>query len=338
MPRVRDHHLDDDGHDAKAGFRRRAAARPGLGAEPVASKASNGSGLVVGLSRRRARVALADGREIECVLSGALAEEQQTALAVGDAIDFRAGSPPMVVAVRPRRTGLSRPDPRNPARERLTAANVDVVVIVASVGSPPLLPGLVDRYLVAVQRGGATPILVVNKIDLLGEAELAAEFEKVRPYEEMGVRVIRVSTRTGAGVADLREALRGTLCAVVGHSGVGKSSVVNALAPGLQLDTGATLRRSGKGRHTTTESAMHAAGDGIRIIDTPGIRSFGLWKMDAEELRWYFPEFVVRAAGCKFRDCSHSHEPGCAVRAAAESGAISLRRHETYLRMLADLG
>lgn len=225
--------------------------------------------------------------------------------------------------VLPRRTTLARTDGAEGAR--VLAANIDIVGVVASCGEPPLRPGLLDRYLIAIRRGGADPLLCINKWDL----STAQEQALLRPYEEMGVSVLRCSARTGSGLDELRSRLAGKLCVFTGHSGVGKSSLLNALAPGLALRTGAVREATGKGQHTTTTSSLHDAGDGIRIIDTPGVREFGIGVLAPDEMH----EFGGYAELCRFRDCTHTHEPGCAVKAAVEIGDIAETRYRAYLRL-----
>jgi ribosome biogenesis GTPase len=217
------------------------------------------------------------------------------------------------------------------------AANIDAVVIVAAVKAPPLHPRLIDRYLIAIERGGAEPIICVNKIDLLAPAEAAAEREKLRPYEELGIRVLACSAGEGRGIGELLTALAGKLCVFVGHSGVGKSSLLNALKPELGLVTNTLRTGDGKGRHTTTGSHLYELSHGVRVIDTPGIREFGLWKLTLDEARWYFDEFTQLAPQCRFADCSHLHEPACAVRQAVENGRIAAARYESYRRIAATL-
>ncbi len=312
-------------------------------------------GLVVALTRRWAEILpdappdpeSAPSVPVGCRLSADLASRQQSAIAVGDRAVFTPDTDgdPEVVRVLPRRTVLSRPDPRDASTERVVAANIDAVVIVVSVVSPPLHPRLIDRYLVAIEHGGARPIIAVNKADLLGPAELGAELRKLDPYRAAGipVAVCRAHPQTGAkDVSALRALLDGVTCAFVGHSGVGKSSLANALHPDLRLEVGALRDQDQRGRHTTTASSMHRIPGsdgraGFRVIDTPGVRYFGLADITPEELRWMFPEFVALAPDCRFTDCTHAHEPGCAVKAAAESGRIPAVRHQTYLRLLEEL-
>jgi ribosome biogenesis GTPase len=317
---------------------RRQAPEP-LPAVPLTGEDSGPTlrGMVVGLSSGACRIASAC--EIySCILPSRLAAHQQAAIAVGDEVTFVPhGAEHRLVDVLPRRTVLSRPDPQNPRRERVIAANADVVCIVVSIKQPPLRPALIDRYLIACQRGGARTILVVNKVDLATHLP-AEQHAVIETYVEMGIQVLRCSASTGAGIDDLRTALAGCTTVFVGHSGVGKSSLLNALAPDLELTTGAVDRRHARGRHTTTRSQLFLIEGGIRLIDTPGIRELGLWHLEAAELRFFFPDFSQLAAGCRFSNCSHIHEPDCAIRAAAADGSLDRGRYATYRRIYEDLG
>lgn len=252
-------------------------------------------------------------------------------LAVGDSILF---SPERrrIVEVLPRRTALSRTDPHNPRIERVIAANIDVVVNVVSLKSPPLSPGLIDRYLIAIGVSGAQPLICVNKIDL---ADDPADLAPLRPYQGAGIDVHFCSATTGAGLEQLSEALAGQLCVFAGHSGVGKSSLLNALHPELSIRTGEVSRATDKGQHTTTASTLYHLPNGAIIIDTPGIREFGLWNVNVNEVRNYYYEF--KTITCAFSDCSHTHEPDCGVKEAVDEGTISESRYEGYLRILASL-
>ena len=305
-------------------------------ATPVAVALPKLTGTVVSIGSGVCEVVL-KGVLTGCVLTPDLAKRQLTELAVGDeaALEQR-GDHCFVVGVLPRRTKLSRPDAGNANLERVVVANVDAVVVVVSVVSPPLHPRVIDRYLIAIQRGGAIPVIAVNKLDLhTSETALAEDLERLRPYEALGVPVVLCSAGDGRGRTELLEVLKGHLSAFVGHSGVGKSSLLNMMRPELALKTGAVSERYGRGTHTTTRSTLWDLGDGTRMIDTPGIRSFGLWKLAEEELLWYFPEFAkVR---CKFGDCSHIHEPSCGVKEGVQNGAISEDRYKTYLRLKASM-
>jgi ribosome biogenesis GTPase len=237
-----------------------------------------------------------------------------------------------VIEVALRRTKLSRPDVDVAEREQVIVANVDIVVIVVSVVTPPLHPRLIDRYLVASQQGGAQAAIFVNKLDLL---EDQSELEVLDPYRKLGIPVIQGSAMTHAGGDELRTTLSGKTCAFVGHSGVGKSSIVNYLKPDAALEVGSISEGYGRGTHTTTASSRHRLSDGTVLIDTPGIRSFGLRELQDSQIASYFPEF--EGFQCRFRDCSHTHEPGCEVQAAVRSGTLDEARYAAYCRLKAEL-
>ena len=255
-------------------------------------------------------------------------------LVVGDEVTVGLiGDQTCVISVQARRTKLSRPDVNDKNVEKLIVANVDSVLIVVSVVSPPLHPRLIDRYLIAIQNGGARPLICVNKIDLL---EDLTELDVLEPYRKIGIPVIQCSTRDTLGIDELRNLLQGQMVVFVGHSGVGKSSLINAFAPELKLVTGDVSEGYGRGTHTTTVSSLHRLPHGTTLIDTPGIRSFGLWSVTQNEIARSFPEFV--GLQCKFNDCTHTKEPGCGVLAAVASGAVSGDRYSTFLRLRDELG
>ncbi len=281
----------------------------------------------------------ATGTEVDCILPSDLARDQRAAVAVGDRVVFTAhgAGSHRIRQVLERRTTLSRPDPHNPRLERVIAANIDVAVHVASVVEPPLRPALIDRYLIAIERGGAEAVICVNKIDLLAvPAERRRQLEQLDSYRRLGLEILPTSAVTGEGLDALHTLLAGKTAVFAGHSGAGKSSLLNALDPDSGAATAGTGGR-GKGRHTTTRSSLYRLEGDIRIIDTPGIRELGLWQLTTQELRAYFPDFEPHAVGCRFNDCSHRHEPDCAVRQAVESGDVARARFETYLRILASL-
>lgn len=293
--------------------------------------------MVVGIFPRGCQVVLG-GELVDADLSPAIRLDDENDLAVGDNVQIRDDPGRKVVtAILPRTTVLSRPDPLLRHRERVIAANVDVVVHVASVIAPPLRPGLIDRYLVAIAYGGAAPMIVVNKIDLALPGEHRdLELEALAVYRELGVPVVPCSTHTGEGTEEIRQRLAGRTAVFVGHSGVGKSSLIRGLEPKLILRIGA-VRTRGTGRHTTTRSTLYDLGNGTRVIDTPGIREFGLWQVDSRELRFYFPELESAALHCRFNDCLHVEEPECAVKSAVEAGEIRPERYATYVKLLEEL-
>ncbi|MEN8183395.1 MAG: ribosome small subunit-dependent GTPase A [Myxococcota bacterium] len=321
--------------------RLRAEEAPGSGApqEPELVEATT-DGTVIWLGPGRARVLLDAGGELECLLCPEIAVTQRSDLAVGDRVAVsETEEVARVEAVLARRTALSRLDPGGGRPiERVIAANVDAVVVVVATRTPPLRRRLVDRFLVAVERGGARPILCLAKIDLLeSEPALDELLETLGPYRELGIPVLACSSVSGRGLPELRAALAGRTCVLVGQSGVGKSSLLNALDPRLGLETREISQSVGKGRHTTTASELLRLEGDIRVIDTPGIREFGLFDLTREELRWYFHEFDAPAQSCRFGDCSHVHEPDCGVREAVAAGGVAEARYDSYQRLLASI-
>jgi len=285
--------------------------------------------VVIAHSRRWAFVQMA-GQERLCALDESLQAVRASLLAPGDDIRVDADQePPVVRALSPRRSKLSRlAHSQSRLVEQVIAANVDVLVVVASAAQPRFKPGVVDRFLISASVGGVRPLLVVNKMDLV-----EAEPEAVRWYRGFDLNVLNTSCVTGEGVDALREALEGAQAVMAGQSGVGKSSLLNAMDPGLQVLTQDVSESTEKGRHTTTASRLYLLAGDIRVIDTPGLKQLGVWGVSPEELAFYFPEFEETAAGCRFRNCTHVHEPQCAVRAAVEAGQVPEQRYESYLRI-----
>lgn len=285
------------------------------------------TGLVVWAGPKSCRVLRSDTQEtIEAVV-------RRQRPVVGDRVRILDRKTSLdVVAIEPRRTRLSRPSVSDAGAEQVIVANVDTVVVVVSILTPPLHPRLIDRYLIAIQYGGAEATLVLNKMDLASPEERAQAGEILAPYRAIGVPFFPVSTLDGEGVDVLRDHLAGKMAAFVGHSGVGKSALVNALYPEIGQQVGAVWEGYGRGTHTTTASDLFILPGGTMLIDTPGIRSFGIWNVGPGELSSYFPEFAEFR--CRFRDCRHVAEPGCAVREAAEESEIPPARYEAYLRLL----
>jgi ribosome biogenesis GTPase len=284
------------------------------------------AGIVVTVFRGGCEVAVGDATR-ELRLAGKHAH-RAVALAVGDDVTFDP-SKGVVIDVQPRRTALVRRRPRDdPRREHVVAANMDRLAIVVSVASPPFRPGAVDRFLLAALAGGLEAILVANKIDLLAGAPLP---EAIAAYATF-LRVFPVSAATGAGLDALLAALARSRTVLAGHSGVGKSSLLNALDPKLGLETG-ELRRDQRGRHTTTRTLLvRLRGDAI-VVDTPGIREIATGPIARELLDRAFPDVARAAARCRFRDCRHAAEPGCAVRDAVEGAAIPPARLASWQRL-----
>lgn len=279
---------------------------------------------------------LIDGEVRLCNLVGEIAKTQKTSLAVGDRVRVQDTGDTrwLVTHVEPRTTLLSRPDPSRADIERVIAANVDIVGIVIAARNPTPRPGIIDRLWVATQRGGAEAFVIVNKMDLTNARYREQLDILLHDYRELGLGVYCVSSQTGEGIEELRAAIRGKTITFAGHSGVGKSSLLNALAPEFQAKTGDVRDRDGKGRHTTSASTLYQLSDGTTIIDTPGVRAFGLMDVGPDSLRFYFPDIHEVAQRCHFSDCRHVDEPGCAVLEAFDTGELSELRYAAWLRLL----
>ncbi len=246
------------------------------------------------------------------------------------------GDDGVVVALKPRRSLLARPDALGEPRP--LAANIDQILVVAA-PRPAYSTDLIDQYLVAAESTGITPLIVFNKVDLLTDAAETAQIEAdLERYRRIGYRVIRASTVANHGLDEVIDVLRDKSSVFVGQSGVGKSSLVQMLLPQHEIKVGALAERSGLGRHTTSAARYYRLdGDGA-IIDSPGVREFSLWHMDAASLAQGFVEFRPFLGTCRFRDCSHRHEPGCALRQAVVDGAVSAERLASFHRMVEEEG
>ena len=305
--------------------------------EPTASTPDRAEqrGVVVEVSSSLCRVDV-DGRSLVCGIRGSLSAEDSgftNVVAVGDeVIVSEDGSDRGVVeAVLPRRTVLARPDVFYGHLQQVIAANVDQVLIVASWLEPNLWPELIDRYLITAERNELSPVICVNKVDLA--EDVAACRAALRPYLDLGYRVLFSSVVTGEGVSELRRTLREKTTVLAGLSGVGKSSLLAAVQPDLQLRTGEISDYSRQGRHTTTQVSLLRLETGGAVVDTPGIREFGLSGLRRAELASFYPEIATVQGGCRFSNCSHTHEPDCAVRAAVEEGPVSATRYHNYKRI-----
>jgi ribosome biogenesis GTPase / thiamine phosphate phosphatase len=282
-------------------------------------------------------VELRGGAVVEAVLRGRLKQEQRTgdAVVVGDRVEVQCpeGGRPTIEAVLARRTELARTAPGSGRRRaKVMAANVDQIVAVFAAARPAPRLGMLDRFLVLAEANSLDAVIVANKVDLATEAER----DVFRVYETVGYPVLFTSAKTGAGVAAFRDRLRGRISALAGPSGVGKSSLLNAIDPELGLRTAEVSRAVGKGRHTTVSARLIPLDCGGYVADTPGLREVGLWGIDPADLDLHFPEFRGHLEQCRFgRSCSHTHEPDCAVRSAVEDGAIPDLRFASYRTLLA---
>jgi ribosome biogenesis GTPase len=223
---------------------------------------------------------------------------------------------------------LARSDVFYTHLQQVIVANADQLLIVTSWRQPHLWLELVDRYLIAAERNGLSPIICVNKVDL--SVDVAICRAELQPYIDLGYRVIFTSALTGTGIGELRDTLRGQTTVLSGMSGVGKSSLLNAVQPGLQIATREVSDFSHEGRHTTTQVCMNELEMGGYVVDTPGVREFGLSGLLRAELVRFYPEIATLEMRCRFSDCSHTHEPGCAVKRALQAGRVSATRYHNY--------
>jgi ribosome biogenesis GTPase / thiamine phosphate phosphatase len=271
-----------------------------------------------------------DGREYRCAvrrLLKSIVTDERSVVTTGDKVWFRdAGSGEgMIERVEPRRGILTRESRR---REHVLVSNVDQVVIVMSLVEPDLKPHLIDRYLVSAQIGGLAPIICLNKSDLV---ELANLQSLVGSYSQLGIPTMFTSARDGTGIERLRTLLAGKSSVFSGQSGVGKSSLLNAIQPGLALRIGSVSDVNQKGKHTTTTSELIRLETGGYVVDTPGIRQMQVWGARPEEIEGYLPEFRPFVVHCAFPDCTHTHESGCAIKKAVDRRMIGVRRYHSYL-------
>ena len=324
--------------------------RPDIGIEDL----PKAEGIVVGFFPGGALVRVGSDELLSGIAKTFRAPEGSSPLAVGDDVSIaltrqqhtdaseadKDRADGMILSRQPRRTALARPRPRSSKRrdrydeepfEKIIAANMDMLLIVAATRDPPLRHGLIDRYLIIAERGELEPLLVINKIDLgQCDAQVLADFE------DLDVPRLFCSAVSGEGMEELQGALKQRRSVLAGASGVGKSTLINAMIPSAEAATRTVRSKDRRGRHTTSAAVVYDLPCGGIIVDTPGIRELGM-KIQLEELPWYFPEFEDVAPQCRFNNCMHTHEPDCAVRLAAEDGNLSARRYGSYLRLLETL-
>jgi ribosome biogenesis GTPase len=294
-------------------------------------------GTVVQVDAKQVLVDLA-GEVVPAALRGTLFEDLGTTknpVAVGDRVRLdKDAEGPAVAEVLPRRNHLSRVASGHDPREQVLVANVDQLLVIGSVRQPGFSSNRTDRILAACEWHEVPTVVVLNKIDLAKRDEAAALEET---YASVPVRVLRTSAKTGEGVEDLGELLRDRVSVLYGPSGAGKSTLINQLEPGLNLKEGRISSYWKQGRHTTTFSRLHPLSMGGAVVDTPGIRVFRLFDVSARELRDLFPDIHRLSQHCQFDDCSHDHEPGCALDRALDEGLIAPTRWSSYLEMLDEL-
>ena len=294
---------------------------------------------VLRVDRRGVVVDLEDGTVLQAVQRGRMhhaARRETSPVAVGDRVRIDRTGPETaaISGVEPRRSVLLRPEVAGRWRRQVLVANADLAVLVFAIRDPEPAGGLIDRLLVACHAGEVSVVLVFNKGDLVPSPETVG---LVALYEGLGYRVLRTSAERDEGTEALAAAVRGRCCVFAGPSGAGKSSLINRVLPGVCLRTGEISRSTGKGKHTTTAGQLvRVPGQPGHVIDTPGIREFGLATVPPGEVALHFPEFPHPDA-CRFSDCRHLAEPGCAARAAVEAGAVAKSRYDSYRTFRAEL-
>ncbi len=247
-------------------------------------------------------------------------------VAVGDMVVFEDGA---ITAVEPRRNYIIRRASNLSKESHILASNLDRAVLVATLVQPDVRTEFIDRFLVTCEAYGIPATIVLNKTDLRAPAD---DFRHA--YELAGYDVLEVSALSGEGLDGLRELLKDKTTLIAGNSGVGKSTIIKALIPGAEVRTGEISDAHNKGRHTTTHATMYALPSGGYVIDTPGVKGFGLIDIEPQELARFYPEMMRRVSGCRFPNCTHTHEPGCAVREAVAAGEIAESRYVSYLKTL----
>ncbi len=279
-----------------------------------------------------------EGRIIPCVIRGRLAAEdtEYSVVRVGDdvTVEFVGENEGVIQEILPRRSRLSRSIESRAHQEHIIATNVDQILIIMSARQPTFKSGLLDRYLVIAEKNRLQALVCIHKIDLASAEAFRAYYDY---YNHLGYPTFFTSAVQGEGLDRVKEVLKNRVTALVGHSGVGKSSLIKAIEPGLDIKVQTVSRKTGKGQHTTTVVQLFPLSFGGYVIDTPGIRELGLWGIYKKDLKKYFIEFRHYEGRCQFADCLHIHEPGCAVKEAVKKNNIFPERYRNYLNIYTSL-
>jgi ribosome biogenesis GTPase len=282
------------------------------------------------------------GKIYECRIKGKFrlkGIKSTNPIAVGDQVDFDLDTKSDVVTgqihtIRDRKNYIVRKSVNLSKQTHIIASNIDQVFLLITLNNPPTFTSFIDRFLVTAEAYQIEPILLFNKIDVYNEEELLEIKFMAATYRKIGYQCIGISSKTAKNVDKVKNLMLNKVSMFAGHSGVGKSTLVNALDPSLDLKTAAISEQHKQGQHTTTFAEMFDLEFGAKIIDTPGIKGFGLVDMEREEIGDYFPEFFALKSGCKFNNCMHVEEPKCAVKDALENEEIAWSRYRSYLQLL----
>ena len=278
------------------------------------------------------------GSTIKCNLKGRIRLEglrSTNPISVGDSVVFTRSSDGtgIIEKIEERKNLIARKSVNLSKESHIVASNLDRAFLIVTIAQPRTSSGFIDRFLVTAEAYGIPTTIVFNKVDLLDEESAERQNELEAIYSSAGYEIIRVSAKTGEGIDELKHLLNEGMNLLSGHSGVGKSTIINGVVPGLDLKTAEVSDSHSKGKHTTTFAEMFEVPGGGFIIDTPGIKGFGLTSLEKETLNHHFPEILQKLDGCKFNNCIHIDEPGCAVKDAVEEGQISEERYSNYLEM-----
>ncbi len=298
-------------------------------------------GVVIKSSGSVYAVRATNGAVVDCRVKGNFrlkGIKSTNPVAVGDVVEFdvRADGTAYIMDIMERKNYIVRKASNLSKQSHILAANLDLCFLVVTISHPATSTTFIDRFLASAEAYRVPVVLVFNKADIYTPDEAAEMQYLVALYESIGYLCLVTSAETGEGIDALKEAMRGKVSLLAGNSGVGKSSLVNAVAPQLAAKVGEISKIHDTGMHTTTYSEMFEFMPGSYIVDTPGVKGFGSYAMEAEEIPHYFVEFFALSGGCKYSNCTHTHEPGCAVLAALDEGKIAPSRYQSYLSMLED--
>lgn len=260
-------------------------------------------------------------------------------IAVGDVVDFELDNTTdeqvgQIHNIHDRKNYIVRKSVNLSKQTHIIASNIDVVFLLITINNPPTTTSFIDRFLVTAEAYGIEAVLVFNKMDTYDDATLDEQLYLQYVYSEIGYKCLRISSTEGKGIDELKQLMIGKVSMFSGHSGVGKSTLVNALQPNLNLKTKSISEQSKQGQHTTTFAEMYDLDFDAKIIDTPGIKGFGIVDMEKEEISGFFPEFFKLKDNCKFNNCLHKEEPNCAIKKALEEDKIAWSRYNSYLKIL----